>query len=141
MTGYSGTPLPRKLGIKEGMSVGLLGAPDGFVAALGVLPPDVELHADAKPTDIFIVFARWRDEIEERFDEAMTQIPADGAIWVAWPKKSSGVKTDLTEDTMRDLFLPTGMVDNKVCAIDNTWSGLRFVIRKKNRDAWRNQGR
>lgn len=63
----------------------------------------------------------------------MTHIPSDGAVWVAWPKKSSGVETDMTEDTMRELFLPTGLVDNKVCAIDETWSGLRFVLRKENR--------
>lgn len=66
----------------------------------------------------------------------MANIASDGAIWVAWPKRSSGVETDLTEDTMRDLFLPTGMVDNKVCAIDETWSGLRFVVRKENRPDW-----
>ena len=139
MTGYSGTPLPRKLGIKENMSVGVLEAPDGFDAIVGDLPPAVELHDQVRPSDIFIVFARWRTDMEERFRKAMAQIPADGAVWVAWPKKSSGVETDLTEDTMRELFLPTGMVDNKVCAIDETWSGLRFVVRKENRVSWHDQ--
>ena len=109
------------------------------MATLGDLPSGVALHHQTTPSDIFIVFARWRDDIENRFRQAMARIPADGAIWAAWPKKSSGVETDLTENTMRDLFLPTGMVDNKVCAIDDTWSGLRFVVRKENRALWRNQ--
>jgi hypothetical protein len=136
MTGYSGTGLSKKLGIKEGSIVGLLGAPDGFAATLIDLPPDVVLHHTSKPSDIFIVFARWTAEMKAGYATAMALIPADGAIWVAWPKKSSGVETDLTGNTMRDLFLPTGMVDNKVCAIDETWSGLRFVVRKENRGSW-----
>jgi len=138
--GYSGTPLSKKLGIKEGSIVGLLGAPDGFAATLGDLPADVVLHHASKPSDIFIVFARWTAEMKAGYATAMALIPADGAIWVAWPKKSSGVETDLTGNTMRDLFLPTGMVDNKVCAIDETWSGLRFVVRKENRGSWPGHG-
>ena len=74
--------------------------------------------------------------MEDAFENAQKRIAADGAIWVAWPKRSSGVETDLTEDVMRELFLPTGMVDNKVCAIDETWSGLRFAVRKENRPDW-----
>ena len=118
MAGYSGTDLPKKLGIKEGSIVGLLGAPDGFAATLSDLPPDVVLHHTSEPSDIFIVFARWSADMERGYATATALIPAEGAIWVAWPKKSSGVETDLTGNTMRDLFLPTGMVDNKVCAID-----------------------
>jgi hypothetical protein len=135
MTGYSGTPLPKKLGIKEGLTVGIIGeSPPGF--ALEGLPPGTQIHHRLKPSDIFLIFATASPAIEDLFHQAMKQIPVEGAIWVAWPKKSSGVTTDLTEDTMRDLFLSTGMVDNKVCAIDETWSGLRFVVRKENRPDW-----
>ncbi|HUF95787.1 MAG TPA: DUF3052 domain-containing protein [Acidimicrobiia bacterium] len=135
MTGYSGTPLPTKLGIKEGMTVGIIGErPPGFT--LENQPPGVFIHKRLEPSSVFLIFATTSPAIEELFHQAMKQISAEGAIWVAWPKKSSGVETDLTEDTIRDLFLPTGMVDNKVCAIDETWSGLRFVVRKENRVDW-----
>ena len=136
MAGYGGTPLPQKLGIKDGMTVGVLQAPPSFDLAMGALPADVTLHHDLKPSDIFIVFGRWADELEKTFHDAAALLPPDGAIWVAWPKRSSGVETDVTEDTLRDLFLPSGMVDNKVCAIDDIWSGLRFVVRKENRATW-----
>jgi hypothetical protein len=96
----------------------------------------VALHHDIAGSDIFILFGRWAEELEESFHDAAALLPPDGAIWVAWPKRSSGVETDITEDTLRDLFLPSGMVDNKVCAIDDIWSGLRFVVRKENRAAW-----
>ena len=136
MAGYSGTPLPEKLGIKEGMTVGVLNAPNYFDFDLGDMPDDVEVHRTEMPADIFLIFADSAAEAERGFTRAMTYIPADGAIWVAWPKQSSEVDTDIKEDTLRDLFLDTGMVDNKVCAIDDTWSGLRFVVRKENRDDW-----
>jgi len=136
MAGYSGTPLPQKLGIKEGMTLGILGAPESFAGALGSLPGKVRVHHDLASSNIFIVFGQWADELDEAFHEAAKHLPSDGAIWVAWPKRSSGVETDVTEDTLRDLFLPAGMVDNKVCAIDDTWSGLRFVVRKENRATW-----
>lgn len=136
MAGYSGTPLPKKLGIKEGMAVACYGAPAEFPLALGHLPDGVHLHHRRQAADVFIVFAKTREEIQRRFADALDHVPPHGAIWVAWPKKSSGVETELTEDTMRELFLPTGMVDNKVCAIDETWSGLRFVVRKENRLDW-----
>ena len=136
MAGYSGTPLPRKLGIEQGKTVGILNMPNYYDLDLGELPPDVEVHRTELPADIFIIFADRADEAERGFQRAITYLPADGAIWVLWPKKSSGVETDLTEQTLRDLFLPTGMVDNKVIAVDDTWSGLRFVVRKENRDSW-----
>ena len=136
MAGYSGTPLPKKLGITEQMTIGILGAPDGFITTLGELPDGVEVHEGLTASNVFVVFSRWSAELVAGFHSAMPHIPPDGAIWVAWPKKASGVETDLTEDTMRELFLPTGMVDNKVCAIDETWSGLRFVVRKENRAGW-----
>lgn len=136
MTGYSGTPLPQKLGIKEGMTVGILNLPNYYDFDLGDLPDDVEVHRTDRPADVFIVFAERSDEAERGFQLAITLVPADGAIWVFWPKRSSGVETELTENTLRELFLPTGMVDNKVIAVDETWSGLRFVVRKENRAGW-----
>lgn len=137
MAGYSGTPLPKKLGITEGMTIGILNAPNYFNFDLGDIPEDVEIHRTEAPADLFLIFADRAAEAERGFNRAMTMIPADGAIWVAWPKRSSGVETDIAEDTLRELFLPTGMVDNKVCAIDDTWSGLRFVVRRENRPGWR----
>jgi len=136
MAGYSGTPLAQKLGIKEGLTVGLLNMPNYYELELGELPPDVEVHRTELPADIYVIFADRSDEAERAFQRAVTYLPADGSIWMLWPKKSSGVETDLTEQTLRDLFLPTGMVDNKVIAVDDTWSGLRFVVRKENRDNW-----
>ena len=136
MSGYSGTPLVKKLGFKPGYTVWMANSPDGFEGLLGPLPENLTLTNQTSEADIALVFATTRPEIEEAFAEAKHKIPANGAIWVAWPKRSSGVATDLTEDVMRDLFLPTGMVDNKVCAIDDTWSGLRFVVRKENRANW-----
>jgi hypothetical protein len=138
MTGYSDTPLPEKLGIEDGMTVAILNAPNYFEFDLGDLPDNVETlrDADPEPADIYIIFASRAAEAERGFERAVTHLPPDGAIWFAWPKKASGVETDISEDTLRELFLPTGMVDNKVCAIDETWSGLRFVVRKENRDDW-----
>lgn len=120
------------------MTVSILNAPNYFHLDLGELPDDVQVLADADnaPADVFLVFASRAAEAERGFERAMTYLPPDGAIWVAWPKKSSGRDTDITGNTLRDLFLPTGMVDNKVCAIDETWSGLRFVVRKENRADW-----
>jgi len=136
MAGHSGTPLVEKLGIEEGKTVGMLNMPNYYDLDLGDLPANVQVHHGEFPADIFIVFAERSDEAERGFQTAITGLSSDGAIWVFWPKKSSGVETDLTEQTLRDLFLPTGMVDNKVIAVDETWSGLRFVIRKENREGW-----
>ncbi len=134
--GYRGTPLIKKLGIEQGKTVGVLNQPNYYDFDLGDIPDDVQFHGGGAEADIFIIFAERSDEAERGFQDAITNLPADGAIWVFWPKKSSGVKTDLTEQTLRDLFLPTGMVDNKVIAVDETWSGLRFVVRKENRAGW-----
>lgn len=136
MSGYSGTPLSTKLGIKEGMTVVARGAPANLKALLDPIPRDVELLSSHQFADIFILFATDSTTIKDSYEEAMADIGPTGAIWVAWPKRASGVPTDLTEDVMRALFLPTGMVDNKVCSIDETWSGLRFVVRKENRPGW-----
>ena len=133
---YHHDVLVDKLGITEGKTVGILNMPNYYELPLGDLPPDVHVHRGDYPADVFIVFAERSDEAELGFQNAVSNLPADGAIWVLWPKKSSGVETDLTEQALRNLFLPTGLVDNKVVAVDETWSGLRFVVRKENREGW-----
>jgi hypothetical protein len=130
--GYSGTPLPRKLGFKPGMRAALLGAPEGFDATLGELPDGVVVTprlGGAK--DLVIVFVTERADLARRVKALRRAIAPDGMVWVAWPKKASKVPTDMTEDVVRDAVLPTGLVDVKVCAIDATWSGLKLVIRKE----------
>lgn len=131
-------PLVGKLGIEEGMTVSILNLPNYSHIDLGGLPDDVDVRRDAdnKPADLFLIFSSRSAEAERGFHRAMTLLPADGAIWVAWPKSSSGQRTDLNEDTLRDVFLPKGMVDNEVCSIDETWSAVRFVVREENRDDW-----
>jgi hypothetical protein len=130
MAGYSGTPLARKLGIRPGDCLVLLGAPDGF--AIDDLPPGVEVRLRATPAgDVIVSFHTRRSELTRRFQALMRALAVDGGLWVAWPKRASGVDTDITEDVVREVALPTGMVDNKVCAIDHTWSGLRLVLRKE----------
>ena len=135
MAGYSGTPLDKKLGIKPGHRVLLEGAPDGFVGGTLALPDDVELVSDA-PLDVALLFVTERGALEDRWEPITTSLRADGGFWVAWPKKASKVPTDMTEDVVRDVALPGGLVDNKVCAIDEVWSGLRLVVRKENRASW-----
>jgi hypothetical protein len=128
------TPLPKKLGIKEGSRLALVGAPDGFDRTLGQLPDRVEVRSRARgPLDVIVFFTTARRDLERRFGKLARALDPAGALWVAWPKRSSGIETDLTEDTLREVGLPTGLVDNKVAAIDDTWSSLRFVIRKENR--------
>lgn len=132
MVGYSGTPLAKKLGMKPGMRVWLRHAPDGFEGLLQGLPDDVSLsRRKREDVDLVVCFSTSAAKLEADVDVARTVIPSDGVIWTAWPKKASGVSTDITEDRLRELFLPTGLVDVKVCAIDETWSGLKFVIRKE----------
>jgi hypothetical protein len=134
VAGYSGTPLPKKLGIKPASRLALVGAPDGFDETLGELPERVDVKASARgPLDVIVFFTTSASELRRRFDKLAAALDPAGALWVAWPKKSSGVKTDLTENSVRDVALPKGLVDNKVCAIDDTWSGLQLVIRKENR--------
>jgi len=120
--------------VKEGARLALVGAPADFERTLGLLPDGVELRARARgPLDLIVFFTTSRAELERRFEKLAGALAPAGALWIAWPKKSSGVKSDLTEDALREVGLPLGLVDNKVCAIDDTWSGLRFVIRKENR--------
>lgn len=132
--GYSGTPLARKLGIRAGDRVALLRAPDGFVAVLGELPPDVAVRRQARgPLDVIVSFVRSRTELNRGIDGWRAALNPAGGLWIAWPKRSSGVATDLSEVAVRATGLETGLVDNKVCAIDSTWSGLRFVFRVTDR--------
>ena len=137
MVGYSGTPLPRKLGIKPGATLAIQDAPPGFDATLGELPDGVRLAGDGEAgVDVLVAFHVSRDALETAFLAQARRIVPNGGYWVAWPKRASGVPTDITEDVLREVILPAGLVDNKVCAIDETWSGLRFVVRKERRAAW-----
>jgi hypothetical protein len=132
MAGYSGTPLAKKLGIQDGHHVVLLGAPDGFEDTLEPLPP-VKIDRSLRgklPIDVAVVFVTRRADLEARVTQVQPRLAPAGGLWIAWPKKASKVPTDIVEDTIRDVCLPRGLVDNKVCAIDEIWSGLRVVIRK-----------
>jgi hypothetical protein len=136
MAGYSGTPLAKKLGIKPGHHVALLNAPDAFESLLVDLPADAVVTRDLKdaaPFDVILCFAADLRQFKAAFPAGVKKLAPAGGLWVAWPKKASGIRTDLTENVIRDHGLPTGLVDNKVCAIDDTWSGLRFVVRLKDR--------
>ncbi|MFL5870273.1 MAG: DUF3052 domain-containing protein [Solirubrobacterales bacterium] len=134
MAGYSGTPLVRKLGIGEGDVVAVRGAPPAFDALLGDLPEGARIKRRAtRPADVVIAFFTSRARLAGACRGLGQTIHPDGALWVAWPKKASGVPTDVTEDVVREVALPLGLVDNKVCAIDDTWSGLRLVYRLSNR--------
>jgi len=134
VAGYSGTPLPSKLGIREEDRVWFPGAPPEFADLLGELPPGVEVkRRAAKALDVIVFFTTERSKLEKRLPALGEAIRPAGGVWIAWPKKSSGVATDMTEDAVREIALPIGLVDNKVCAIDETWSGLRLVWRLENR--------
>ena len=136
MAGYSGTPLQQKLGIKPTHRIAVLGAPKNFEKTLGALPATVslakKLGGKAK-RDVIVQFVLEKAALKRELPRLMASLEENGGLWVAWPKKSSGVETDMTEDRVRELALPRGLVDNKVCAIDETWSGLRLVIRVENR--------
>ena len=131
MTGYSGTPLVQKLGIKPGHRVGIFGAPDGFALDL---PAGATSSTRATGTfDTIVSFHTERRQLEARIPKLLEVLDVDGGLWVAWPKKASKVPTDLTEDVQREVWLPLGLVDTKVCAIDEVWSGLRLCWRKERR--------
>lgn len=134
MVGYSGTPLARKLGVKEGSRLVLLGAPDGFDEELAPLPDGVRvLRRLGAGVDVAVLFVTERRDLERRFPAVANAVFPAGGFWVAWPKRASKVPTDLTEDVLREVGLPQGLVDNKICAVTEIWSGLRFVWRKENR--------
>jgi len=131
MAGYSGTPLAKKLGIAEGATVALVAAPDGV---LDELPMGVRVKRQARgAADVVVAFFTERVALERRFDTLAEMIFPAGGLWIAWPKRASGVPTTVHEDVVRAVALPKGLVDNKVCAIDETWSGLRVVWRRERR--------
>jgi hypothetical protein len=132
--GYSGTPLPRKLGIRDDSRVLLVGAPADFAEVLGELPAGAEIAAPGTgELDVIVLFAGDAAALHAQFAGLVTGLAPAGGLWVAWPKRSSGVATDLDEHIVRGVGLEAGLVDNKVCAIDATWSGLRFVRRLRDR--------
>lgn len=130
--GYSGTPLAKKLGYAPGTVAYLDGPPADYAALVAPLPDGVEFRAKPKKGIGFVhLFATRAADLTKKLKSYRTTIAADGVVWVSWPKKSSEVPTDITEDTIRDVCLPMGFVDVKVCAVDATWSGLKLVIRKE----------
>ena len=129
--GYSGTPLVRKLGFKPGMRAHYVAAPDDFAALLGDLPDVRVLARPAAPLDLVVLFVTSRAQLQRRLPGLHAKLRQDGIVWVAWPKRASRVPTDMTEDVVRDVALARGLVDVKVCAIDETWSGLKLVIRRE----------
>ena len=130
--GYSGTPLPKKLGIKTGTRFATKHAPSDFDETLGDLPPEAEWRRQVRPgIDLVVAFYTKRSAMVREWPKLTTAVAPNGTVWIAWPKRASKVPTDITEDVLRDEFLPTGWVDNKVCAIDETWSGLRFALRRE----------
>ncbi|MGD9688899.1 MAG: DUF3052 domain-containing protein [Phycisphaerales bacterium] len=134
--GYSGTPLAKKLGIKEGAAVLLVGAPEDFEDTLDDLPDDAAVARSARakgPFDVIVFFTKARRAFEQALPGLRERMKPACGLWVAWPKRASKVPTDMTEDVVREVALPTGLVDNKVCAIDEVWSGLRLVIRVSER--------
>ena len=134
MAGYSGTPLAQKLGIKDGHRVAFPSAPEGFRDLLGELPDGVSIKARVRgPLDVIVFFTKSRAELERRLPALRRAMDPAGGLWIAWPKRSSGVETDMTEDVAREFGLANRLVDNKVAAIDETWSGLRLVIRLEDR--------
>lgn len=134
MAGYSGTPLPRRLGIKPGFRVALLSMPDDVKSELQPALADCEIaNSKPDPLDFAMLFVESQAALKKGFPAVASQLAPAGMFWVSWPKKASGIKTDLTEDTVRKIGLAAGLVDVKVCAVNETWSGLKFVIRLKDR--------
>jgi hypothetical protein len=133
--GYSGTPLARKLGIGEDDEVVVVGAPNGFADRLALeVGDEAVVHtelADAALFDVIVAFVTRRAELEGQLDLLRARMAPACGLWIAWPKRASKVPTDMTENVIREIALPTGLVDNKVCAIDQIWSGLRLVIRRE----------
>jgi hypothetical protein len=134
MAGYSGTPLVQKLGIRPDARVHFAHAPADFDETIGPLPAGVELlGGTAKNLDLALLFVTDKTALTKQFAKLAARLQPAGMLWVAWPKKASGVSTDLTENIVREVGLAAGLVDVKVCAIDDTWSGLKFVYRRKDR--------
>jgi len=134
-SGYSGTPLAKKLGIKEGMTMLAVDAPDDYRTLLAPIPEGVEMvgGTPTAPVDIIHLFTNTRDGLFRGLSDTRSLIKQNGAIWVSWYKKAARLSTEITEDTIREAAFPLGLVDVKVCAVDERWSGLKLVIRKENR--------
>lgn len=134
MAGYSGTPLPQKLGIKDQFRVVLLDMPTDVKAELKNVLAGCTIAKDGHgPVDFAMIFVKSSSELRKRFSRFSKQLAPAGMFWVSWPKKASGVPTDLTENEVRNIGLDVGLVDVKVCAVNEIWSGLKFVIRVKDR--------
>lgn len=134
MAGYSGTPLAQKLGIKAGQRVTTIGAPKGYRKLLVPLPERVSFTAAIAANAPFVhLFVKERQILEKELKRLRRLLADAGVLWISWPKKSSGVVTDITEDVIREVCLPLGFVDVKVCAVDETWSGLKLMVRRENR--------
>lgn len=137
MVGYSGTPLAKKLGINQDTRVLALNAPNEFEAWLAPLPEAVTLGSRIRTADVAVAFCRNSRELERLLPRAMKAIGPDATVWIGWPKKASGIESDLqTREVMMGIMLPTGLVDVKVGAISEVWSGLKFVVRKELRSGW-----
>ena len=134
MAGYSGTPLAKKLGIKPGSRLAVTGGPKNYAELIAPLPEGVQFErAVGANTDVAHIFATERAKLGQALRASLKKMKPDAAIWVSWPKKAAQVQTDITEDTIREIALPMGLVDIKVCAVDETWSGLKLVLRKAKR--------
>ena len=135
MAGYSETPLAKKLGIKEGFRLGVVNSPKGFKKELGSLPANVKIFAGdlLKPLDLIILFTDSQRRLRLEFPILAEKLSVNGMLWIAWPKKSSGVSTDLSFDIVQQTGLQAGLVDVKICAVNEVWSGLKFVYRLKDR--------
>jgi hypothetical protein len=130
--GYSGTQLVKKLGFREGWRIAIVGGPAGVAALLGELPAGVEIvHGLDGGLDAVWLFVRSRAELERDLPAALEILPPTGTLWISWPKRASGIPTDLSENVLREVVLPSGWVDIKVAAIDDQWSGLRFALRRE----------
>lgn len=137
LAGYSGTPLPKKLGLKEGGVVVLLNAPDGIAELIAPLPPGARLSSKlASRNDLIVLFCKDTFSLKKTLPTTSKKLLADGSLWISWPKKSSPLFVDLTEDGIRAVVLPTGLVDVKVCAVNADWSGLKLMVRKEKRSKW-----
>jgi Protein of unknown function (DUF3052) len=132
--GYSGTPLPKKLGIEEGAAVAVIDAPKSYAQLVAPLPKGAKIVTKVPNDAAFVhVFATERDDLSGHLSQLRQTIAQNGVVWVSWPKKGAKVETDITEDVIRDVALPMGFVDVKVCAVDETWSGLKLMIRRDQR--------
>ena len=134
MAGYSSTPLAKKLGLKPGSTLWAVNAPQNYAELLAPMPEDVKVVPTMSPAvDVFHIFTKSRISLEDILKKTLAKMRANASIWVSWPKKASKVETDITEDVVRAVALPLGLVDIKVCAVDEVWSGLKLMIRLENR--------